>query len=199
LCAQERRAAPESSHRDGEEEGGRETHNDPNPIVTPAATFVLQSISNLLKMKTGTAAIITSVAAEKPLRTYTEIVYDSLLAHAPPSTLGSHWLCTGVHWNVAHRVKASVSAVMMAAVARRVQVVAAEVLLKRSRRDVMESLAKQRVRRYIISAMKKARPQGGRSREGLGRVVMCLPPPWEVWTGTIAAKTVREAWCRRRS
>jgi hypothetical protein len=29
--------------------------------------------------------------------------------------------------------------------------------------------------------------------------VMCLPPPWEVWTGTIAAKTVREAWCRRRS
>lgn len=58
----------------------------------------------------------------------------------------------------------------------------------------MESLAKQRVRRYIISARKKARPQRGRSWVGLGRVERCFPPPWAVWRGTIEAKTVRDAW-----
>lgn len=69
-----------------------------------------------------------------------------------------------------------------------------EELLKRSRRKVMESLARQRVRRYIISAMKKARPQRARECEGWGRVVRCLPPPWESWRGTVAKKAVREAW-----
>ena len=58
-----------------EKEGREEqTHSDPSPIVTPAATFVLRSISNRLKMKTGTTAMMISVAAEKALRTYTEIM-----------------------------------------------------------------------------------------------------------------------------
>jgi hypothetical protein len=56
------------------EERRRKTHNDPSPIVTPAATLVRPSISNLLRIKTGTTAMMTSVAAETLLRIYTEII-----------------------------------------------------------------------------------------------------------------------------
>lgn len=68
--ARESRSRLSGKRKEREEQ----THNDPSPIVTPAATFVLRSISNRLKMKTGTIAMMISVAAEKALRTYTEII-----------------------------------------------------------------------------------------------------------------------------
>jgi hypothetical protein len=142
-------------------------------------------------MTAGMAAMTMSVTAETALSPYTEAMYVSRLAHTP-STLGSHWARTGVHMNVTQRTKANVRAVMTAAVDLRVQVTLADVL-KRSSRKATETLTPQSVRRYIICATKKARPQRGRSWAGLGRLVMWWPPPWDVWTGTIAAKTVRNA------
>ena len=107
--------------------------------------------------------------------------------------LGSHWACTGVHMNVTQRMKAIVRQVMTAAVALRVQVTAFEVL-NLSRRKATESFTPQSVMRYMIWAVKKACPQRGSSWVGFGRSARCRPPPCDIWTDTIAAKTVNDAW-----
>jgi len=122
-------------------------------------------------MKVGMIAMMMSVVAEMALRTYTDIMYDLRLAQLP-STLGSHCACTGVHIKVTHRTKAIVRQLMTAAVDLRVQVTAVEVL-KRRRRNATESLTPQSVIRYMIWAMKKARPQRGSSWVGLGRSAKC--------------------------
>ena len=119
-------------------------------------------------------------------------MYDSRLAQLP-STLGFHWACTGVHMNVTHKMNPSVRQVMTAAVDLRVQVTAFDVL-NLSRRKATDSLTPHRVIRYMIWATKKACPQRGSSWAGSCRSTRCRPPPCDIWTGTIAAKIVNDAW-----
>lgn len=95
--------------------------------------------------------------------------------------------------NVTHKMNPSVRQLMTAAVDLRVQVTAFDVL-NLSRRKATDSFTLHSVMRYMIWAVKKACPQRESSRAGSLRSTRWRPPPCDIWTGTIAAKTVNDAY-----